>query len=227
MPRPSRGFGVLYYLLRLLELEVGCLGRAIFGGYRHVVAGARARRRLPVVDELACWAVVTEGCVTCRHQLDIVEWRAGVAGDLRSLQRLLDVGRIGQFGGAREELELDRHGGATLDRVNGGAHIHGLVEALEGPRTDDQGARLLALVVVVGDLSQYVVAANVGRVSDRVATLAVGDLHAQARRAGRGCGGLGRTIVEVGSEAAQLNRGRSLVDDDIDGAALRVVVSRS
>lgn len=91
---------------RLLELEVSAYRGAVLGRYRHLVTAARGLRSLPVVDELAAGALVTEARAARRQELDGVLRCAGRAGDLRSLQRLLDVGRIGQFGGALEELEL-------------------------------------------------------------------------------------------------------------------------
>src|SRR5215218_3608489 len=95
---------------RLLELGVGRLGRTIVSGYRHVVASTSLLGRLPVVDKLATRGVVAEARAARRQELDGVLRCAGIAADLQSLQWLVDVGRTGKFGVAREELELDRHG---------------------------------------------------------------------------------------------------------------------
>src|SRR5215213_2825319 len=80
---------VCFSSFRLLELEVGRLGRTIVGGYCHVVASASLLGRLPVVDKLATRGVVAEARAARRQELDFINRRAGVAGDLRSLQRLV------------------------------------------------------------------------------------------------------------------------------------------
>src|SRR5215211_2188150 len=88
---------VCFSSFRLLELEVGRLRRTILGGYRHVVASARLLGRLPIVDVLATRGVVTECRAARGRKLDIVDRRAGVAGDLRSLKRRDHPGSLGQF----------------------------------------------------------------------------------------------------------------------------------
>src|SRR5215218_2027042 len=197
---------------RLLELEVSGYRGSVRCGHRQVIASVDLLGRLPVVDELTSSRIVAEARAARSHHLDRI-FRVTVKG--QAINRLGhyrgDGTGAGQLGGAREELELHRHGRAVLDGIQDVAHVNRLVEALEVPGADDQGASCLTLVVVVGDLSQDVVAANVGRVSNRVATLAVGDVHVQARRSCRGRSSLGRAVVGVGSEVAQRNCGRGLV----------------
>src|SRR5918995_5686982 len=186
MPRPSRGCGVLY-LLSLLELEVcGERRNSILGRYRHLVAAARlVLGRLPVEDELAARGVVAEDRVARHRGLDVVNRRARLtvdAGDL-NIAIAADGGqRIGQLGqvraGALEDLELERHCGATLDRVVDAVHIDWLVEARHGPGPYRVGqGRLTSVTRVVFGRRRDRVGAHSGLVGRR----GVGAAGLQAR----------------------------------------------
>src|SRR5215211_1813734 len=142
---------------------------------------------------------------------------SALAGDLRSLQRL-DGGRICQFA-AREELELERHRGATLDGVVDAVHIDRLVEALGGPGEDGVGARLRGRPAsLVGGRSGHRVGAHSGAVARDDAVLEAGDVI--GGRAGR----LSRDAAEVrratGGGTAVERRRRRIAQVDLERCAV-------